>query len=260
MVLPTNHDVLAGSASGQLTILSGRRSALGAALLLLSFAGLFILGGWGALGDPPKPFARAEGFFVSGIWLQSLVLLAVLAVVTAGPRILARWADSGLALLWWCAAGAAMLAIVIIFIWASARFLFGMSALPPAWMLASRPETWWIEVALACMGLSLTCAIPVLLRTGEHVAIDVLRPILAKPSAQRWIRTLGSAGLAVPVGWLLLTKGSVFAARAWSQWEGSQNFGIEFVFLVKTLVPLMGYLIALTASLNLRDHVAGVAR
>ena len=238
-------------------IQSWSRSAQGAAVLLLAFAILFALGGWGAIGKPPKPFVPAEGFFISGTGLQTVALAVLCALILArqgtasGLLGLVMALDAGLALLWRIAALAALVTVSLIFLWASGRFLFGMSAFPPASFPFSLAETWWIEVALASLGLSLTLSIPAILRTGEHVTIDILSPVLA-PRVHRWIMRVGSLVLGLPVGWLLLTKGSHLAARSWQQWESSQNFGIEFVFLVKTLVPLMGFLIAVVAALNLR--------
>ena len=113
--------------------------------------------------------------------------------------------DAGLALLWRIAALAALVTVSLIFLWASGRFLFGMSAFPPASFPFSLAETWWIEVALASLGLSLTLSIPAILRTGEHVTIDILSPVLA-PRVHRWIMRVGSLVLGLPVGWLLLTK------------------------------------------------------
>ena len=37
-------------------------------------------------------------------------------------------------------------------------------------------------------------------------------------------------------GWVLLVQGTRFAARAWRQLETSANFGIEYVFVIKTAV------------------------
>ena len=52
---------------------------------------------------------------------------------------------------------------------------------------------------------------------------------------------------------LSLVQGTRFAARAWRQLETSANFGIEYVFVIKTAVPLLGFLLLVTAALNLRN-------
>lgn len=236
-----------------MTIQSWGRSALSAAILLAAFAGLFALGGWCAIGHPPKPFASAEGFFVSGIQLQTAALTVLgFALVWKGPD-LDSLLDAGAALLWRVAALAAVGSMAIVFLWASARFLFGISFFPPQSLPLSFSETWWIEVAMALFGIALTGAIPILLRWGGHVSIDALAPMLGA-RAERLVARAGAVFLALPVGWLLLTKGTIFAARAWDQSEGSANFGIEFVFLVKTLVPLLGYLIVVFALAGLRGR------
>ena len=73
------------------------------------------------------------------------------------------------------------------------------------------------------------------------------------PRTRRWVQRLGSLLLALPVGWVLLVQGTRFAARSWRQLETSANFGIEYVFVLKTAVPLLGFLLLITAALNLRS-------
>ena len=55
---------------------------MGAAVLFAGFAALFVLGGWTALGDPPKPFAKAEGFFVSGLQIQAAFIATMVAILS----------------------------------------------------------------------------------------------------------------------------------------------------------------------------------
>ena len=252
MVLPTNHDLPSGFATGQLTIRNWGRSALSAALLLSVFALLFALGGWASFGKPPKPFAEAEGFFASGIQLQTAALgLLFIGFMVWGAR-LGPFVDRGLALIWRLASILAVTPVIIIFFWASARFLFGFSAFPPRQFPVSFSETWWMELALALYGVALVGGIPALLRWGGHVTIDLFTE-RASPQVRGAITRFGTVFLSLPFGWVLLTKGTVFASRSWNQWEGSQNFGIEFVFLVKTLVPLMGFLIIVVSVLSLRS-------
>jgi len=254
VVLPTNHDLPSGFATGQLTFLNWGRSALSAAFLFAGFALLFAIGGWATIGTPPKPFAPAEGFFVSGIQLQTLALAVMfIGLVTWGARF-GPFVDRGLVVIWHLASVSAVLPVAIIFLWASARFLFGLSTFPPDVMPVSFSETWWIELALALFGFALAGGIPVLLRWGGHVSIDVLTA-RAAPQVRKAVTRFGTLFLSLPFGWILLTKGSSFAARSWTQWEGSQNFGIEFVFLVKTLVPLMGFLIVVVSALSLHEPI-----
>lgn len=239
----------------------GALSALG---LLVMFAGLFWVGGWLAVGEPPKPFAEATGFYLSGPVLQSLILLIVLAAFLLLIRSHQRsrvltGLDQAFCALWTLGSLALGCAALILFLWAVARVLFGLSDWPPFGWPLSRPETWWMELAFGLFGLSLTVAIPSLLRRGGHVSIDVIHERLGQ-GGKAWVARLGNAALALPVGLLLLTKGSSFAARSWGQWEASQNFGIGFVFLVKTLVPLMGFLILCAAAANLIERTAAETR
>ena len=228
----------------------GAFSALG---LLLVFAGLFVLGGWGKLGEPPKPFAEASSFHVSGTVLQALVLLsALLGLFSLARGPVLTWLDRGFEALWALGCLALGCSALVLFFWAAGRYLFGLSAWPPQGWPLSRPETWWMELSFGLFGVALSVALPVLLRRGGHVGIDLVQARLS-PRTKVWISRLGHGALALPVGLLLLSKGTTFAARSWQQLEASQNFGIGFVFLVKTLVPLLGFLLVCAATANLAN-------
>lgn len=224
---------------------------MSAALLMTVFALLFAIGGWVSFGNAPKPFAEAEGFFVSGIQLQTALLGLLSLGFLLWRRRLGPFLDRGLALIWHLAGIFAVLPVIIVFLWASSRFLFGFSSFPPQHFFVSFSETWWMELALASFGLALVGGIPALLRWGGHVSIDLFTESVS-PQFRLAIIRCGTVFLSLPFGWILLTKGTVFAARSWNQWEGSQNFGIEFVFLVKTLVPLLGFLIIVASGLCLQ--------
>ena len=232
-------------------IAQGAPSALG---ILALFAGLFGIGGWLSFGDPPKPFTENTDFYLAGPLLQTGALFAAVFLLWGLWRdeVLQQF-DKGLAALWSVGCLSLGLTTLILFMWAASRYLFGLSAWPPQGWPLSLPETWWMELSFGLFGLSLTVGIPFLLRRGGHVGIDVIEERITGP-ARRWIHTIGNLLLALPVGLLIMTKGSSFAARAWDQLEASQNFGIGFVFLIKTLVPLMGFLIASAALANILDR------
>ena len=226
---------------------------------MLAFAALFAVGGWVSIGTPPKPFAPAEGLFVSGAWLQAAILAPVLLGLTraeAAPVVVI--VDRALGLFWWLSGLCLMLVAALVFIWASGRALFDLGALPPSgrWSVLpaglSRSEAWWLETTMALFGLALCLSIPTLLRADGHVSLDVLWARFG-PRTRRWVQRLGSLLLALPVGWVLLVQGTRFAARSWRQLETSANFGIEYVFVIKTAVPLLGFLLLITAALNLRS-------
>ena len=264
MVLPTNNHLPAGTVTGKLARLGG--DILAGAGVLLAFALVFLVGGWASIGAPPQPFAPTEGLYVSGLWLQAVILALLILLSLIAPRSsrlsLAGLFDRAMRLFWWIAGLCLMLAVGLVFLLATTRTLFDLGSFPPRerWWLVpaglSRPEAWWVETSLALFGLSLALSVPVLLRAGGHVSLDVLWTHFG-PTLRRWIRHGGSLLLALPVGWLLLAKGTPFAARSWQQWEVSANFGIEYVFLVKTTVPLLGFLLLMTAAFNLRPTPHG---
>ena len=225
---------------------------------MLVFAALFVIGGWVSIGTPPKPFAPAEGLFVSGAWLQAVIMaLLLLALTRPSAAPLAVFVDRALGVFWRLSGLCLVLVSALVFIWASGRALFDLGALPPSggWSVLpaglSRSEAWWLETTMALFGLALSLSIPTLLRADGHVSLDVLWARFSLRT-RRWVQLLGSLLLALPVGWMLLVQGTRFAARSWRQLETSANFGIEYVFLIKTAVPLLGFLIMVTAVLNLR--------
>ena len=68
---------------------------------MLAFAALFVIGGWVSIGTAPKPFAAAEGLFVSGAWLQAVIMAPVLLALTRpGAAPLAVFVDRALGLFW----------------------------------------------------------------------------------------------------------------------------------------------------------------
>ena len=226
---------------------------------MLAFAALFVVGGWVSIGTPPKPFVPAEGLYVSGAWLQAVIVAPVLLGLTrpgAAPVVVI--VDRALGLFWWLSGLCLMLVAALVFIWSSGRALFDLGALPPSggWLVLpaglSRSEAWWLETTMALFGLALCLSIPTLLRADGHVSLDVLWARFG-PRTRRWVQRLGSLLLALPVGWVLLVQGTRFAARSWRQLETSANFGIEYVFVIKTAVPLLGFLLLITAALNLRS-------
>ena len=226
---------------------------------MLAFAALFVVGGWVSIGTPPKPFAPAEGLFVSGAWLQAVIMAPVLLGLTRpGAAPLAVMVDRALGLFWRLSGLCLLLVAALVFIWASGRALFDLGALPPngGWSVLpaglSRSEAWWLETTMAQFGLALCLSIPTLLRADGHVSLDVVWARFG-PRTRRWVQRLGNLLLALPVGWVLLVQGTRFAARAWRQLETSANFGIEYVFVIKTAVPLLGFLLLVTAALNLRS-------
>ena len=134
-----------------------------------------------------------------------------------------------------------MLVAALVFIWASGRALFDLGALPPSsgWSVLpaglSRSEAWWLETTMALFGLALCLSIPTRFAqtvtsastcSGPGLPSNPLGPALGQPAA------------ALPVGWVLLVQGTRFAARSWRQLETSANFGTEYVFVIKTTVPL----------------------
>ena len=147
---------------------------------MLAFAALFVVGGWVSIGTPPKPFAPAEGLFVSGAWLQAVIMAPVLLGLSRpGAAPVAVIVDRALGLFWRLSGLCLILVAALVFIWASGRALFDLGALPPSsgWSVLpaglSRSEAWWLETTMALFGLALCLSISTLLRADGHVRVRV---------------------------------------------------------------------------------------
>ena len=83
------------------------------------------------------------------------------------------------------------------------------------------------------------------LYAGGHVRVDVFYAEFS-PRTKAWIDLLGSALLLLPFMLLLLWFALPYVARSWAILERSREAsGLPLVFLLKTLIPLFAFLMAL---------------
>lgn len=83
------------------------------------------------------------------------------------------------------------------------------------------------------------------LSAGGHVRVDVFYAH-AGPRTRALVDLAGSLLLLLPFMLMLLWLSVPYAARSWSIFERSQEVGgLPLVFLLKTLVPLFAFLMAL---------------
>lgn len=80
-----------------------------------------------------------------------------------------------------------------------------------------------------------------------HVRVDVLYRDLP-PNAKAWINACGAVLLLLPFALFMILVSLEFVANSWSVKEGSSNpGGLPLVFLLKTLIPVAGILMAVRA-------------
>lgn len=94
-------------------------------------------------------------------------------------------------------------------------------------------------------GLVFMLAIAHTLKINGHVRVDILyQRFGAKGKA--WVNLLGTCFLLLPVCAFILAISWEYVAASWSYYEGSREAGgIDAVFLLKSLIPLMAGLLLL---------------
>jgi TRAP-type mannitol/chloroaromatic compound transport system permease small subunit len=106
----------------------------------------------------------------------------------------------------------------------------------------------WLQESIlyAHAALFLLAAAGTLAADG-HVRVDVFYTH-ASPRAKAWVNLLGAIFLLMPFACMLAVFALPYVARSWAIMERSrETAGLPFVYLLKTLIPLFGYLLALQA-------------
>ncbi|MEO1897018.1 MAG: TRAP transporter small permease subunit [Cycloclasticus sp.] len=94
-------------------------------------------------------------------------------------------------------------------------------------------------------GLVFMLAIAHTLKINGHVRVDILYQRWGK-KGQAWVNFLGSIFLLLPVCLFIMFISWEYVSTSWSYFEGSREAGgIDAVFLLKSLIPLMAILLLL---------------
>ena len=126
------------------------------------------------------------------------------------------------------------LAVVLLqFALVVARYLFGLGSI------------WATESVIYAHATLFMLAAAWTLRAGGHVRVDVFYAE-ATPRTRAKIDLAGSGLLLLPFSTVLVWLSVPYAARAWAILERSQETsGLPLVYLLKTLIPLFAFLMAL---------------
>jgi len=82
---------------------------------------------------------------------------------------------------------------------------------------------------------------------GQHVRVDIFYQRFS-PLTKAWIDAIGALLLLLPFALFLTFISWQFAARSWQILETSNDTGgLPFVYVLKTLIPITGILLALQA-------------
>jgi TRAP-type mannitol/chloroaromatic compound transport system permease small subunit len=129
-----------------------------------------------------------------------------------------------------------------------ARYLFGLGSI------------WATETVIYAHATLFMLAAAWTLRAGGHVRVDVFYAE-ATPRTRAKIDLAGSVLLLLPfalvLGWLSVP----YAARSWAILERSQETsGLPLVYLLKTLIPLFAFLMALQGIAQAIRAIQALAR
>ena len=129
-----------------------------------------------------------------------------------------------------------------------ARYLFGLGSI------------WATETVIYAHATLFMLAAAWTLRAGGHVRVDVFYAE-ASPRAQGDHRSRRRVLLLLPFALVLVWLGVPYAARSWAILERSQETsGLPLVFVLKTLIPLFAFLMALQGIAQAIRALARLAR
>ena len=111
------------------------------------------------------------------------------------------------------------------------------------------------ESVIYLHGLVFMLGIPYALKHDAHVRVDVLYGRMT-PRQQAQVNILGHCLFLVPLASFIIYVSWNYTARAWRIFEGSPEVGgIPLVFLLKTLIPMLGALLLLQGLAELAKQV-----
>jgi TRAP-type mannitol/chloroaromatic compound transport system permease small subunit len=141
------------------------------------------------------------------------------------------------------------LAVVLLqFALVVARYLFGLGSI------------WATETVIYAHATLFMLAAAWTLRAGGHVRVDVFYAE-ATPRTRAKIDLAGSVLLLLPFSTVLVWLSVPYAARSWAILERSQETsGLPLVYLLKTLIPLFAFLMALQGIAQAIRAIQALAR
>ncbi len=127
----------------------------------------------------------------------------------------------------WCAVGMVFITATVVVL----RYGFSIGS------IALQESVSYLHALLIALGAAYTWG-----RDG-HVRVDFLYQRMSL-HRRAWVELLGGLLLLLPFCVCLIYFGSAYALRSWGVWESSPHpSGLPGLFLVKSLIPVMGVLL-----------------
>jgi TRAP-type mannitol/chloroaromatic compound transport system permease small subunit len=139
---------------------------------------------------------------------------------------LAEWTGRAVA---WLTLGIVLITFAVVVL----RYAFNLG-----W-IAMQESVLYLHATVFMLGAAYT------LKQGAHVRVDIFYRKLS-PTARAWIDLCGVLFLLLPVCVFLFWVSGDYVASAWSYREGSREAGgLPWVYVLKTVIPLMAALLIL---------------
>ena len=131
------------------------------------------------------------------------------------------------------AAWAALLIVLVQFIVVVMRYVFGVGSI------------WLTETIIYGHATLILLAAAWTLYAGGHVRVDVFYADFS-PRTKAWVDLAGALLLLLPFMLVIAWFAIPYVARSWASLERSREAsGLPFLFLLKTLIPLFAFMMAL---------------
>ena len=131
------------------------------------------------------------------------------------------------------AAWAALLIVLVQFIVVVMRYVFGVGSI------------WLTETIIYGHATLIMLAAAWTLYAGGHVRVDVFYADLS-PRTKAWVDLAGALLLLLPFMLVIAWFAIPYVARSWASLERSREAsGLPLLFLLKTLIPLFAFMMAL---------------
>jgi TRAP-type mannitol/chloroaromatic compound transport system permease small subunit len=139
-------------------------------------------------------------------------------------RIIDQFTEKGGKLLAWLCLAMALLSCLVVLL----RYGFSIGS------IAMQEAVTYMHASVFMLGTAFT------LKHGGHVRVDIFYRRLSQRGCA-WINSIGAIVFLLPFSLFLIAISWQFVTNAWAINEGSADpGGIHGVFLLKTLIPVMG--------------------
>ena len=164
---------------------------------------------------------------------------APMKALHAAVRIIDQFTEkTGNLLAWLCLALALLSGLVVLL-----RYGFGFGS------VAMQEGVTYLHASIFMLGAAFT------LKRGGHVRVDIFYRRLSRRGCA-WVNSIGSIVFLLPFCIFLIAASWQFVGESWAITEGSPDpGGIHGVFLLKTLLPLLGLTLLLQGLAELLRNV-----